>query len=126
MNSISIIYEAQTVESPCPEFPMIPSAANLSNNTNVTSRGSTSQMPPSFMSHGVRITLRQGPTSSCGYYSENIGDNTISDCHVNVIVNDVKPLKMLQQLVLADQMIIQIGKLNLLPNTLLLNKAKIK
>jgi hypothetical protein len=50
---------------------MIPSAANLSNNTNVTSRGSTSQMPPSFISHGVRITL---PVKGYYYYSENIRD----------------------------------------------------
>ncbi|MFL6420743.1 MAG: hypothetical protein ACJ71P_15245 [Nitrososphaeraceae archaeon] len=60
-------------------------------------------MPPSFMSYGVRITLpvkgQQVPAATTLKISWTSRDNTISDCHV--IVNDVK---MLQQLVLADQM----------------------
>jgi hypothetical protein len=109
---------------------MIPSAANLSNNTNVTSRGSTSQMPPSFMSHGVRITLsikgQQVPAGTTLKISGTSRDNTISDCHVNVIVNDVKPCKNASATGTGGPNDYSNWKFNLLPNTVLLNKAKIK
>jgi hypothetical protein len=118
----------QTVESPFPQFPMIPpavnstnhtkvpsegsrqpaslnstalsnassiSSVNSTNNTNVTSKASTSQLLLSLISHGVRITMpvkgQQVPSGSALKISGTSRDNSTSDCHINVIVNDVKP-----------------------------------
>lgn len=116
----------QTVESPFPQFPMIPpavnstnhtkvpseasrqtgglnstalsnassiSSVNSTNNRNVTSKASTSLL--SLIAHGVRITTpvkaQQVPSGSALKISGTSRDNSTSDCHVNVIVNDVKP-----------------------------------
>ncbi|HJT47081.1 MAG TPA: hypothetical protein VJ729_02775 [Nitrososphaeraceae archaeon] len=115
----------QTVESPFPQFPMIPPAVNSTNhtkitseglrqpaslnstalpnasrisstnNTNISSKASTSQSLLSLISHGVRITTpvkgQQVPSGSALKISGTSRDNSTSDCHVNVIVNDVKP-----------------------------------
>src|ERR1051325_4519402 len=68
---------------------------NNSNNTNVTSKALTSQLPSSSITHGVRITTpvkaQQVPVGTSMKISGTSRDNTTSDCHVNVIVNDVKP-----------------------------------
>src|SRR5919202_2078139 len=123
---INSIY-GQTVESPFPEFPMIPPAGistnhtkvssegsqqpaslnstalpnassistqNSTNKTNVTSKASTSQPVLSLISHGVRITTpgkgQHVPSGTALKISGTSRDNTTSDCHVDVIVNDVK------------------------------------
>ena len=124
---INSIY-GQTVESPFPEFPMIPPAGNSTNHTkvssegsqqpaslnstalpnassistenstnktNVTSKASTSQPVLSLISHGVRITTpgkgQHVPSGTALKISGTSRDNATSDCHVDVIVNDVKP-----------------------------------
>jgi hypothetical protein len=91
----------QTVKPPFPEFPMIPSSSNTPG-TNVTTKpsqplpsSSVSQLSSSSTAHGVRITSptkgQQVPAGIILTISGTSKDNAISDCHVNVIANDVKP-----------------------------------
>jgi hypothetical protein len=64
---------------------------------NTTSKASTSQIPSSStpVLHGVRITVpikgQQVPAGAVLKISGTSKDNVTSDCHVNVIVNHVRP-----------------------------------
>jgi hypothetical protein len=68
-------------------------------NANTTSKASASQISSSSFSssvlHGVRITVpikgQQVPVGAILPISGTSKDNTTSDCHVNVIVNHVRP-----------------------------------
>jgi hypothetical protein len=83
----------QTDKSPFPEFPMIPPSP--SSPQQPPSPSSASQLSSSSIAHGVRITSpikgQQVPAGIILVISGTSKDNATSDCHVNVIVNDVKP-----------------------------------
>jgi hypothetical protein len=91
----------QTVKSPFPEFPMIPSSNTTS--TNLTTKpsqvtpppsSSGSQLSSSSVEHGVRITSptkNQQVPAGILTISGRSKDNTTSDCRVNIIVNHARP-----------------------------------
>jgi hypothetical protein len=89
----------QTVNSPFPEFPMIPSSNTSSTNlttkpSQVTPPTSASQVSSSSVEHGVRIaspTKDQQVPAGILTISGRSKDNTTSDCRVNIIVNHVRP-----------------------------------
>jgi len=75
------------------------SSSSTTPNANTTSKASASQISSSSFSssvlHGVRITVpikgQQVPVGAILPISGTSKDNTTSDCHVNVIVNHVRP-----------------------------------
>jgi hypothetical protein len=91
----------QAVKSPFPQFPMIP-PSNTSGTKVTTTKPSPSQshtpssasQSSSSISHGVRITSpSKGQQIPVGILTikGTSRDNASSDCHVNIIVNGVKP-----------------------------------
>src|SRR5438045_2139790 len=85
----------QTVKTPFPEFPIIPSSSNASDTSKAQqqppppSSSSVSQLSSSSIAHGVRITSpikgQQVPADIILIISGTSKDNATSDCHVNVI-----------------------------------------
>ena len=86
----------QAVKSPFPQFPMIP-PSNTSGTKVTTTKPSPSQshtLSSTSISHGVRITSpSKGQQIPVGILTikGTSRDNASSDCHVNIIVNGVKP-----------------------------------
>ena len=78
--------------------PLQPSSSSSLPSANTTSKASTSQIPSSSSTsvlHGVRITVpikgQQVLPGAVLKISGTSKDNASSDCHVNVIVNHVRP-----------------------------------
>jgi len=106
---ISNVYGQSAPEDAFPQFPTVPSSNNSASGTGVTTKPSateprppssppateTSQSSSSSIKHGVRITSpvrdQEVPAGAILTISGVSKDNAISDCHVNVNVNHVRP-----------------------------------
>jgi hypothetical protein len=99
---INTVYGQSASENAFPQFPTVPSSPNNTLGTEVPTKITPTQQPPSAgappsspIKHGVRITSpirdQQVPAGAIITISGISKDNATSDCHVNVNVNHVRP-----------------------------------
>jgi hypothetical protein len=97
---INSVYGQSASENAFPQFPTVPSSSNNTPGTEVTTKVTPTQQPPSegassSVKHGVRITSpirdQQVPAGAVLTISGVSNDNATSDCHVNLNVNHIRP-----------------------------------